>query len=151
MSVKLLRGAMPSESPDFIAIKRIGSTAKIFMGEFSSNDTSIAAVDNSFDGNSKGIVFVDNNEAGLYFNGNQLFSAGATDATMQFNNASINVSSPAAVDTIAIGSTGVGEVKIAGAADKIGYFTASPVVKQLAVPVTSAGIHAALVAYGLIT
>ncbi len=39
----------------------------------------------------------------------------------------------------------------ATAATKIGFYGTAPIVKQLAVPVTAAGVHGAMVALGLIT
>lgn len=49
------------------------------------------------------------------------------------------------------GGTGVTIIDGNGAADKLGFFNTTPVVQQTGVAVTAAGIHAALVNFGLIT
>ena len=60
--------------------------------------------------------------------------------------------------TNGVGGVAGATTLIAGSADRLtvngtglGFFATGPVAQQIAVPVTAAGVHAALVAYGLIT
>lgn len=52
---------------------------------------------------------------------------------------------------VAIDADNGGDVALAGASDKLGFYGTAPIARQTGVAVDAAGIHAALVALGLIT
>jgi hypothetical protein len=112
------------------AIEDSNSNAYLAFNQNGTNDASISA-DNT---GAKGYVIVNDTQADLAFNnsgGDVLYGISARSTNVQFRaNASILIQGD---------STG------------LGFFGGTPVAKQTGVAVTAAGIHAALVNYGLIT